>query len=65
MKNIVYIGKYPGIIGGIEWYMQNSAELLRKNGFEVHYLHIEDGGKAQDSHSPSDVRDPRAGIRRQ
>ena len=28
MKNILYIGKYNGIIGGIERYMQLSAELL-------------------------------------
>ena len=48
MKNIVYIGKYPGIIGGIERYMQKSAGLLRKNGFTVHYLHIENGGKSQE-----------------
>ena len=39
MKNIVYIGKYNGIIGGIERYMQKSAELLRRNGLLVHYLY--------------------------
>ena len=45
MKNIVYIGRYNGIIGGIERYMQKSAELLRRNGFAVHYFHTENGGK--------------------
>ncbi len=39
MKKIVYIGKYLGIVGGIERYMQNSAGLLRKNGFAVYYLY--------------------------
>ena len=47
MKNIVYIGKYNGIIGGIERYMQKSAELLRQNGFNIHYLHTDNGGKEQ------------------
>ena len=47
MKNIVYIGKYNGIIGGIERYMQKSAELLRRNGLLVHYLYTENGGKDQ------------------
>ena len=47
MKNIVYIGKYNGIIGGIERYMQNSAALLRCHGFAVHCLFMEDGGKDQ------------------
>ena len=47
MKKIVYIGKYNGIIGGIERYMQKSAELLRRNGFSVHYLYMADGGKDQ------------------
>ena len=45
MKTILYIGRYNGIIGGIERYMQKSAELLRRNGFAVHYLHTEMGGK--------------------
>ena len=45
MKNILYIGKYNGIVGGIERYMQKSAELLRRNDFSVHYLYIEEGGK--------------------
>ena len=45
--NIVYIGKYNGIIGGIERYMQNSAELLRRNSFRVHYLYTENGGRDQ------------------
>lgn len=48
MKNILYIGKYNGIIGGIERYMQQSAELLRKNGFAVHYLYMENGGREQE-----------------
>ena len=48
MKNILYIGKYNGIIGGIERYMQNSAELLRRNGFTVHYLYTEEGGREQE-----------------
>lgn len=39
MKSIVYIGKFLGIIGGIERYMQHSAILLRRNGFTVHYLY--------------------------
>jgi methionyl-tRNA synthetase len=47
MKNILYIGKYNGIIGGIERYMQKSAMLLRKNGFSVHYLYTENSGKEQ------------------
>lgn len=48
MRNILYIGKYNGIIGGIERYMQKSAELLRRNGFSVHYLHTENGGREQE-----------------
>ena len=44
MKNILYIGRYNGIIGGIERYMQKSAELLRRKGLCVHYLHTENGG---------------------
>ena len=47
MKTIVYIGKYNGIIGGIERYMQKSAALLRSNGFSVHYLYTENGGREQ------------------
>ena len=47
MKNIVYIGKYNGIIGGIERYMQKSAELLKRNGFAVHCLYTENGGREQ------------------
>lgn len=45
MKTILYIGKYNGIIGGIERYMQQSAALLMRNGFAVHYRYIEEGGK--------------------
>ena len=49
MKNILYIGRYNGIIGGIERYMQNSAKLLRRNGYIVHYLYTENGGKEQEN----------------
>ena len=49
MKNILYIGKYNGIIGGIERYMQKSAELLRRNGFAMHCFYTEKGGKDQES----------------
>ncbi|MBE6366543.1 MAG: glycosyltransferase family 4 protein [Lentisphaerae bacterium] len=49
MKNILYIGKYNGIIGGIERYMQKSAELLRQNGFAVHCRYIESGGQEQEA----------------
>ena len=48
MKNILYIGKYNGIIGGIERYMQKSAELLRLNGLNIHYLYTENGGREQE-----------------
>lgn len=47
MKNIVYIGQYNGIIGGIERYMQKSAEILRRNGFAVQCLYMEEGGRDQ------------------
>ena len=47
MKNIVYIGKYNGVVGGIERYMQQSAALLRRNGFTVSLLHTGNGGKEQ------------------
>ena len=53
MKNIVYIGKYNGIIGGIERFMQNSAGLLRRNGFAVHCFYTENGGKNQESFAAS------------
>ena len=49
MKNILYIGRYNGIVGGIERYMQKSAELLRRNGFSVHCFYTEKGGKDQES----------------
>lgn len=45
MKNILYIGTYNGIIGGIERYIQNSAILLRKNNYIVNYLYTTNGGK--------------------
>ena len=48
MKTILYIGRYNGIIGGIERYMQKSASLLRKNGFAVHFLYMENGGQNQE-----------------
>ena len=53
MKNIVYIGKYNGIVGGIERYMQKSAELLRRNGFKVHCLFTENGGRNQEAFAQS------------
>ena len=53
MKKILYLGKYNGIIGGIERYMQNSAVLLRKNGFAVHYLYAENGGRDQEKFAQS------------
>ena len=49
MKNILYIGKYNGIVGGIERYMQKSAVLLRRNGFTVNYLYTENGGRDQEN----------------
>ena len=49
MKNVLYIGKFNGIIGGIERYMQQSAGLLRRSGFAVRYLFTEDGGREQQS----------------
>ena len=48
MKNILYIGRYNGIIGGIERYMQKSAELLRSYGLSVHCRYFEQGGKDQE-----------------
>ena len=48
MKNILYIGKYNGIVGGIERYMQKSAELLCSNGFTVNYLYTENDGRDQE-----------------
>ncbi|MBQ9771100.1 MAG: glycosyltransferase family 4 protein [Lentisphaeria bacterium] len=51
MKHILYIGKYNGIIGGIERYMQKSAELLCRNGFSVHYRYTEAGGKNPETFS--------------
>ena len=53
MKNILYIGKYNGIIGGIERYMQKSAELLRRNGLAVHYLYTGNGGHDQEKFAQS------------
>ena len=49
MKNILYIGKYSGVIGGIERYMQKSAELLRHNNLSVHYLYTENGGRDRET----------------
>ena len=49
MKNILYIGQYNGIIGGIERYMQKSAELLKRHGWTVHYRYIEKNGKNQEN----------------
>ena len=53
MKNIFYIGRYNGIIGGIERYMEKSAALLRRNGFAVHCLYIENGGRDQEKFAQS------------
>ena len=53
MKNILYIGKYNGIIGGIERYIQKSALLLRKNDYIVNYLYTENGGKDQETFAKS------------
>ena len=47
MKKILYLGRYNGIIGGIERYIESSAALLRNNGFAVHYLYTENGGREQ------------------
>ncbi len=53
MKNILYIGNFNGIVGGIERYMQQSAVLLRQNGFSVHYLYMEKGGREQEKFADS------------
>lgn len=53
MKNILFTGRYNGIIGGIERYIQKSAALLRRNGFAVHYLYTEDRGQDQQSFAGS------------
>lgn len=53
MNNILYIGRYNGIVGGIERYMQKSAELLRRNGFSVQYLYIENSGREQENFAGS------------
>lgn len=53
MKNILYIGRYNGIIGGIERYMQKSAALLRRNGLAVHYLYTENGGREPENFAES------------
>ena len=39
MRHIVYIGTHLGVVGGIERFMQKSAELLRRNGLAVSYLY--------------------------
>ena len=53
MKKIVYIGTYLGFIGGIERYMQQSAQLLRRSGLAVHCLYLEQGGREQQSFADS------------
>ena len=53
MKTILYLGRYNGVIGGIERYMQSSAALLRQNGFAVHYLYTENGGREQEKFAQS------------
>ncbi len=47
MKKIVYIGRFNGIVGGIERYMMQSGKLLRRHGFQVDYLYTQAGGKDQ------------------
>lgn len=53
MTQIVYIGNYLGIVGGIERYMQHSAALLRNNGFKVHYLYTGTTARDVDAFSAS------------
>ena len=53
MKRVLYIGKYNGIVGGIERYMQQSAQLLRRSGLAVHCLYMEQGGREQQSFADS------------
>ena len=46
MPRIRFVNQYAGIIGGIERYMERTAQLLRRNGFAVDCCYAE---KTQDS----------------
>jgi glycosyltransferase involved in cell wall biosynthesis len=46
MPRIRFVNQYAGIIGGIERYMERTAQLLRRNGFTVDCCYAE---KTQDS----------------
>ena len=46
MPRIRFVNQYAGFIGGIERYMERSAQLLRRNGFAVDCCYAE---KTQDS----------------
>ena len=46
MPRIRFVNQYAGIIGGIERYMEQTAQLLRQNGFTVDCCYAE---KTQDS----------------
>ncbi|MBQ7731036.1 MAG: glycosyltransferase family 4 protein [Lentisphaeria bacterium] len=46
MPRIRFVNQYAGIIGGIEHYMERTAQLLRRNGFAVDCCYAE---KTQDS----------------
>ena len=46
MPRIRFVNQYAGIIGGIERYMERTAQLLRQNGFTVDCCYVE---KIQDS----------------
>jgi len=46
MPRIRFVNQYAGIIGGIERYMERTAQILRRNGFAVDCLYAE---KTQDS----------------
>jgi len=46
MPRIRFVNQYAGIIGGIERYMERTAQLLRRNGFTVDCCYEE---KAKDS----------------
>ncbi len=45
MPRIRFVNQYAGIIGGIERYMERTAMLLRRNGFQIDCCYA---GKAQD-----------------
>ena len=41
MPRIRFVNQYAGIIGGIERYMERTAQLLRRNGFTVDCCYAE------------------------